>query len=160
MEMDTNVGKRNASFGFESDVLKYLSEVTNKYKKKNVYSLHGTCRKLGWRDNVCVFLQLINLKTGMMSSKKSTGDLKLAYLKNKKKHIFFFTSKIINKVSLMTKIFENFSSTHTQQLLKLKNKWTCEERTYMIKDIDPNVSRKPRLAYIKEVHLFSKQSAL
>ena len=63
-------------------------------------------------------------------------------------------------VTLATKISNHLSSMQTQQLTKLKKKWTPQDRLEKVKDIDAFPLTKPGLAYMKRVHLYQKRRNL
>ena len=78
----------------------------------------------------------------------------------KKNHIFSISDDTIDTMTLATKTSSHSSSIQPQQLIKLKKKWTPEERLDKMSDIDLIPLTRPGLSYMKQVHLYSKRRGL
>ena len=133
-----------------------FNQMKQNYRKRNVYTLEDTYKILDLQDNVTVvpvkgeeLFKDCDEVFDEIYKRPKAGTIK-------KNHIFSYSEDTIATVTLATKTSDHSSSMQTQQLIKLKNKWTPEERLEKMSDIDPIPLTRPGLSYMKQVHLYSK----
>ena len=137
-----------------------FTQVKQNFRNRNVYTLEDTYKKLDLQDNVTVvpvkgkelFRDWDEVFDEIYKRPKA-GTIK-------KNHTFLFSDDTIDTMTLATKSSDHSSSMQTQQLIKLKKKWTPEERLDKMSNIDPIPLTRPGLSYMKQVHLYSKWRGL
>ena len=114
-----------------------FNQMKRNYRKRNVYTLEDTYKILDLQDNVIVvpvkgeelFRDWDEIFDEIYKRPKA-GTIK-------KNHIFSYSDDTIDTVIITTKTSDHSSSMQTQQFIKLKKKWTPEERLDKMSDIDP-----------------------